>query len=116
MGNVLSHEYNHICRLDPLKKLTGAAVLCIHWFNPMVWVMYLLVNRDIELVCDENVVRQFGEKSRAAYSLIRINIEDKKSGLLPFCRSFSKNAIIQGGHLWQRTMYNTSVIRIWALN
>ena len=55
--------------------------------------MYLLFNRDVELTCDECVVRQFGEKSKAVYSLILINMEEKQSGLFPFCTNFSQNAI-----------------------
>ena len=90
---VLSHEYVHICHLDILRKIIATVVLCIHWFNPMVWVMYILFNRDVELICDECVVRKFGEKSKAVYSLILINMEEKQSGLLPFCNNFSKNAI-----------------------
>ena len=90
---VLSHEYVHICRYDTVTKLVAALALCIHWFNPFVWVMYLLFNRDIELACDESVIRQLGEKSKSAYSLMLIDMEASKSGLLPFCNSFSKNAI-----------------------
>lgn len=90
---VLSHEYVHICRYDTVTKLIATLALCIHWFNPFVWVMYLLFNRDIELACDESVIRQFGEKSKSAYSLMLISMEATKSGLLPFCNSFSKNAI-----------------------
>lgn len=89
---VLSHEHIHICHFDILKKLIATVVLCIHWFNPMVWVMYILFNRDVELTCDEGIVRQFGEKSKAVYSLTLINMEEKQSGLLPFCNNFSKNA------------------------
>lgn len=90
---VLSHEYVHICRYDTVTKLIVALALCVHWFNPFVWAMYLLFNRDIELACDESVIRQFGEKSKSAYSLMLINMEEVKSGVLPFCNSFSKNAI-----------------------
>ncbi len=90
---VLSHEYVHICRCDTVTKLIATLALCIHWFNPFVWMMYIFFNRDIELACDESVVRQFGEKSKSAYSLMLINMEEAKSGLLPFCNSFSKNAI-----------------------
>ena len=90
---VLSHEYVHICRYDTVTKLVAALALCIHWFNPFVWVMYFLFNRDIELACDESVIRQLGEKSKSAYSLMLIDMEAAKSGLLPFCNSFSKNAI-----------------------
>ena len=90
---VLSHEYVHIYRYDTVTKLIATLALCIHWFNPFVWVMYILFNRDIELACDESVIRQFGEKSKSAYSLMLISMEATKSGLLPFCNSFSKNAI-----------------------
>ena len=90
---VLSHEYVHIYRYDTVTKLIATLALCIHWFNPFVWVMYVLFNRDIELACDESVIRQFGEKSKSAYSLMLINMEATKSGLLPFCNNFSKNAI-----------------------
>ena len=57
---VLEHEYVHIRRLDMLTKLIMIAAVCIHWFNPLVWVMYILFNRDLELSCDETVVRRFG--------------------------------------------------------
>jgi len=90
---VLSHEYVHIYRYDTVTKLIATLALCIHWFNPFVWVMYILFNRDIELACDESVIRQFGEESKSAYSLMLINMEATKSGLLPFCNNFSKNAI-----------------------
>ncbi|MDE5932726.1 MAG: M56 family metallopeptidase [Lachnospiraceae bacterium] len=90
---IFAHEYVHICRFDAFTKLVAALALCIHWFNPFVWIMYILFNRDIELACDESVIRHFGEKSKSAYSLMLINMEAKKSGLLPFCSNFSKNAI-----------------------
>ena len=90
---ILTHEYVHIYRYDTVTKLLAACALCVHWFNPFVWVMYRLFNRDIELACDESVIRQFGEKSKSAYSLMLVNMEAAKSGLLPFCNNFSKNAI-----------------------
>ena len=90
---IFSHEYVHIYRFDTIAKLIAAYALCIHWFNPLVWVMYILFNRDIELACDESVIRQFGDKSKSAYSLMLISMEAKKSGLSPLCNNFSKNAI-----------------------
>lgn len=90
---ILSHEYVHICRYDTVRKLIAALALCVHWFNPFVWGMYFLFHRDIELACDESVVRQLGETSKSAYSLMLINMEAAKSGLSPFCSSFSKNAV-----------------------
>src|SRR5699024_7205080 len=58
---VLTHELIHIKRFDMLAKYVLVAALCIHWFNPLVWVMYILANRDLELSCDEAVVKTFGE-------------------------------------------------------
>lgn len=90
---ILLHEYVHICRYDIIIKLILTITLCIHWFNPFVWLMYVLFNRDIELSCDETVIRQFGEESKTIYARMLINMEAKKSGLMPFSNNFSKNII-----------------------
>lgn len=90
---VLEHEYVHIRRLDMLTKLIMIAAVCIHWFNPLVWVMYILFNRDLELSCDETVVRRFGMDIKSVYATALISMEEKKNGLTPLCNSFSKNAI-----------------------
>ena len=90
---VLAHEYVHIRRFDSIKKFVLITVLCVHWFNPLVWAMYILANRDIELSCDEAVVRLFGENTKAAYARALISMEETRSGLTPLCNNFSKNAI-----------------------
>ena len=56
---VLEHEFVHILRFDTLSKLLLIGAVCVHWFNPMVWVLYILANRDLELSCNETVVRRF---------------------------------------------------------
>ena len=93
LAYVLAHEYVHIRRFDSIRKLVLIVVLCVHWFNPLVWVMYILANRDIELSCDEAVVRFFGENTKAAYARALISMEETRSGLTPLCNNFSKNAI-----------------------
>lgn len=93
VGFIMEHEVTHIRRMDILVKLVMISALCLHWFNPLVWAMYLFLNRDLELACDEIVVRRFGEDVRADYALVLISMEEKKSGLMPFCSSFGKNAI-----------------------
>ena len=90
---ILLHEYVHICRFDMVAKLITVLALCIHWFNPLVWILYLLFNRDIELSCDESVVHRFGENTRASYARTLIAMEEKKSGFMPLYNNFSKNAI-----------------------
>lgn len=89
---VLEHEYVHIKRHDSILKLFVTAILCIHWFNPLVWVMYVLFNRDLELACDECVIRRFGNNSKSTYARTLISMEEQKSGLMPLCNNFSKNA------------------------
>lgn len=89
---VLQHEYVHIRHGDAALKLAMVAALCIHWFNPLVWVMCALLNRDIELACDEGVLRRFGEQSRTGYAMALIGMEEKKRSLLPLYNGFSKNA------------------------
>lgn len=90
---VLEHEYVHIQHFDAAVKLLMAAALCVHWFNPFVYLMYIFFNRDLELACDETVVRRFGEEEKSAYAMALIEMEEEKSGLLPLGNSFSKNAI-----------------------
>ena len=90
---IFLHEYIHICHYDIVIKFISTIALCIHWFNPFVWLMYILFNRDIELACDESVVHRFGEKSKSIYASMLVNMEVKKSGLMPFSNNFSKNAI-----------------------
>ena len=90
---ILFHEYVHIRHYDTALKFLAAIALCIHWFNPLVWVLYILFNRDIELACDECVIRRFGRENRAAYARTLISMEERKSFIAPFCNNFSKNAI-----------------------
>ena len=90
---ILTHECIHIKRFDILSKWLLAAALCIHWFNPFVWVMYVLASRDIELSCDEKVVCIFGEAMKTFYAMTLIGLEEKKSRLTPLINNFSKYAI-----------------------
>ena len=90
---VLEHEFVHIQRFDVLSKLLLIAAICVHWFNPLVWVMYVLANRDLELSCDETVLRRFGGDVRAAYARVLIRMEAARGGFAPLCNHFGKNAI-----------------------
>ena len=65
---ILAHERCHIRRLDPLWKLLGFGALCLHWFNPLVWLAFFLACRDMEMSCDEAVIRAYGADCRADYS------------------------------------------------
>ena len=90
---VLTHEMAHIRRFDALSKLLLAAAACLHWFNPLVWVMLVLANRDLELSCDAAVVRLYGAEARAPYARTLLELEARRSRFLPLCSAFNKNAL-----------------------
>ena len=67
-GYIILHEQHHIRRGDHLIKALAFIALCIHWFNPLVWVAFVLSSKDMEMSCDEAVVKKLGEGIRADYS------------------------------------------------
>lgn len=89
---ILTHESVHIRRLDTLSKILLMACACIHWFNPFCWVMFLLANRDLEISCDEAVVRILGRKEKSSYAMTLIEMEEQTAAL-PLFSHFSKNAL-----------------------
>ncbi|MBQ2926984.1 MAG: hypothetical protein IJD98_00260 [Oscillospiraceae bacterium] len=66
--HVIAHERAHIARRDHWWKPFGFLLLTLHWFNPLMWLAYILLCRDIELACDERVIKQLGTDQRADYS------------------------------------------------
>lgn len=89
---ILVHEYFHIRRFDMLWKLLALCAVCVHWFNPLAWVMLFLLNRDLELSCDEMVLRHFGGTDRAAYAHSLIDMAEKNRAF-SIASCFSKNAV-----------------------
>lgn len=65
---ILLHEQTHIKRFDHLVKLVSFAVLCVHWFNPLVWVAFFSCGKDMEMSCDEAVIKQLGDEVKKDYS------------------------------------------------
>ena len=68
MEHVVAHEQAHIRRKDHWWKPLGFLLLTIHWFNPLMWLAYVLLCRDIELACDEKVIKKLGNEQRADYT------------------------------------------------
>jgi len=68
MEHVVAHETAHIRRKDHLWKPLGFLLLTLHWFNPLMWLGYVLLCRDIELACDEKVIKELDHDARADYS------------------------------------------------
>ncbi|MBQ8503991.1 MAG: M56 family metallopeptidase [Clostridia bacterium] len=65
---IILHEKHHIRRLDHIVKALSFAALCVHWFNPLVWLSFVLSGRDMEMSCDEAVIKKMGKDIRADYS------------------------------------------------
>lgn len=75
---ILLHEQTHIRHFDHLIKLLAFFVLCLHWFNPLVWLAFFLSSRDMEMVCDEAVIRQLGHQVKRDYSTSLLNLATGK--------------------------------------
>ena len=107
---ILAHEQHHIRRGDPLWKLLGYGALCIHWFNPLAWCAFILAGKDMEMSCDEAVIRQLGDGIRADYasSLLRLATHKKIiSGMpLAFGEGDTKGRV--------RNMANWKKPKVWV--
>ena len=68
LPHIIAHENAHLKRCDHWWKPLGYLVLAIHWFNPLVWIAYILLCRDIELACDEKVIRELNQSESISYS------------------------------------------------
>ena len=79
MSYVIAHEEAHLRRRDHWWKPLGFLLLTIHWFNPVMWLAYILLCRDIELACDERVVKAYDDTQRADYSEALLECSVKRS-------------------------------------
>jgi len=76
---VIEHEKTHIIRKDNWWKLIGFICLTIHWFNPLIWIAFIFLSRDIELACDEEVIKNLENEDRACYTKALLDCSVKKS-------------------------------------
>lgn len=85
MEYVIAHEQAHIGHHDHWWKLVGCVLLSLHWYNPLIWVAYVLFCRDIELACDERVVKNFSSAQRADYSeaLLKCSVPRRMAAVCP---------------------------------
>jgi len=90
---ILTHELVHMKRADNLRKIILLMAVCIHWFNPFVWMMYVFLNRDIELSCDEEVISLLGWSKRKEYAMVLTNLAEKQYCWSLFSNGFGNNAI-----------------------
>lgn len=90
---MLLHEQIHVKNHDALIKAFAIVVLCLHWFNPLVWVAVRLCMSDLEMRCDEEVVDILGERIRKDYCLSIVNHAAEDTGIRAFTTAFAKKSI-----------------------
>lgn len=90
---IIAHEQAHIRRQDHWWKLLGFVLLTLHWFNPLVWVAYALLCRDIKMACDEAVIRDLDNNGRADYAQALVTYSTKRQTLTVHPLAFGENAV-----------------------
>ena len=108
---VLAHERTHLKRGDQFWKPLGYLLLAVYWFNPLFWLAYFLLCRDIESACDERVIRSEGTAYRKAYSetLLKLNVRQKAVTACPL--AFAENGV--GGRI--RRVLNYKKPAFWVI-
>jgi len=90
---VLTHEFMHIKWLDYAIKWLMVLCVSVHWFNPLVWLMFYLLNQDIEISCDESVILSIGEMNRLTYAHLLLNAQEHTVSAPLVSLSFTKNPL-----------------------
>jgi beta-lactamase regulating signal transducer with metallopeptidase domain len=93
LSYVLSHEYIHIKEFDIIYKWCLAIIASIYWYNPFAWVLFFMASRDLELSCDESLLRFFRLDKRSDYARMLVRYEERKGSRFAISNGFSKNAI-----------------------
>ena len=93
MKYIIAHEEAHIRHHDNIFKPLAFLILNLHWFNPLVWVCYFLFVKDIELFCDESVVKSLGKKGKKKYSTVLLNCNMSKTTITTCPLAFAENNV-----------------------
>lgn len=92
-GYVVLHEQTHIKRFDHITRIAAFAILALHWYNPLVWVAYKLMTRDMEMSCDERVLKTLGEQQKKDYGMTLVTIGATKRFITTAPLSFGENGV-----------------------
>ncbi len=113
LGYVLAHERAHIKRGDHILRTLAYAVLCLHWFNPLVWLAFYFMGRDMELSCDEKVLERMGDK--AEYSETLLSFASPRRFPTPTPLAFGESSVatrIKNALKWRRPRLWVSIIAL----
>ena len=90
---ILAHELAHVRRKDCLRKLLLTVCLCVYFWNPLVWGMVVLANRDMELACDEKVLSVLGSGFKKQYALTLLSVAQRQQRSSCLCSAFAKRPL-----------------------
>lgn len=82
LSHILLHEQTHIDRRDYLVKPLMFLLVILHWFNPLMWLSFVLMSKDMEMSCDEVVIRKLGPQVKSSYSGSLLGFSARRSGLM----------------------------------
>ena len=112
---ILLHERHHIRRGDHITRALGFVALCLHWFNPFAWAAFILSGRDMEMSCDEAVVRRLGGEIRADYAASLLRLTTGRRAIAPTPLAFGEGNT--GGRIrnlskWKKPLLIVVVIAV----
>ena len=90
---IILHEKTHIQRKDHIVKLAAYLVLCVHWFNPLAWIAFILMGADMEMSCDESVLKKLGTETKKNYSMSLLSLAESNRFLSGSPLSFSEGGL-----------------------
>lgn len=100
---IVLHEKLHIRRFDHVVKPVAFAALCIHWFNPLVWIAFIFFCKDMEMSCDEAVIKKMGENIRADYSASLLTLSTRHRIIRGIPVDFGEGDTRIGLKIWQHS-------------
>lgn len=92
-GYILAHERHHIARGDHITKLLAFLALSVHWFNPLVWIAFLLFSKDMEMSCDEHVLRSAKASAKREYSMSMLSVAMNRRFPVPSPVAFGESGV-----------------------
>lgn len=107
---VIEHEKTHIRQKDPIKKMAAFAVTSVHWFNPFAWLAFLLLGKDMEMACDEEVIEKIGVAKRQEYASALLRLSGGRRILLGAPLAFGEGNVksrIQNIMQYRKTLWLT---------
>ena len=110
---ILLHERHHIHRGDHITRALAFAALCLHWFNPLVWLAFFLSGRDMEMSCDESVIRHLGGEIRAEYAASLLRLTTGRRTIAPTPLAFGEGDT--GGRIRNLSRWKKPLTAVMAI-